>query len=245
MIGGFLEYLAAAPYDAGIHSDIIHPGWYVGLMFLLALIPFLLGTLTSYLKMSIALGVLRNGFGAQQVPNNTVVVALSLVLSLYVMQPVLGEITVRAAELPPVALSKFPARADIAPYLSVLLPWREFLLRHAGQREIGVLTRLERANSKSEPAADDGKALLEDISLATLIPAFMLTELREGMMIGFVLLLPFIIIDLVVANLLAGLGMYMMSPTILSLPLKLLLFVSVDGWLLISRGLIASYSTGV
>lgn len=209
-----------------------HPSWFIGGTFVLAMIPIIIGATTSYLKMSVALGVLRNGFGAQQVPSAAVVMVISLSLSLVVMQPIFEKVFKNIEALPVPSLTQAPTRADFESFAATLTPWRDYLRNHCGTRELTLLNDLgrERKSSSTE----------QDPTTATLVLAFVLSELKEGMMAGFLLLLPFIVIDLVIANILAGLGMYMMSPTILSLPLKLLLFVSVDGWLLVSRGLIAS-----
>ena len=219
-----------------------HPGWYLSITFVLALVPLILGTTTSYLKVSLALGVLRNGFGAQQVPSNTVIMVLALVLSLFIMQPTVEQVVQNLTTLPVTKLTTAPTLEQMKTYAQALTPWRDFIEQHAGQKEIAILNEI----SQAQTAAKNTQALPIETqstrqSIRILIPAFVLTELKEGLMMGFVLLLPFLVIDLVIANILAGLGMYMMSPTIISLPLKLLLFVSVDGWLLMSRGFIASY----
>jgi type III secretion protein R len=226
---------------AAIITESAHPSWYLVFTFTLALIPLILGTTTSYLKISLALGVLRNGFGAQQVPSNTVIMVLALVLSLFIMQPTLEQVVENLTTLPQTKVTTAPTIEQLRLYAQALLPWRQFIEQHAGQREILILNEFSQA--RRERTAEQSKPITEqsEASIRVLIPAFVLTELKEGLMIGFVLLLPFLIIDLVIANILAGLGMYMMSPTIISLPLKLLLFVSVDGWLLMSKGFIASY----
>lgn len=217
-----------------------HPGWLILATLALALVPIILGTTTSYLKISLALGVLRNGFGAQQVPNNTIIMVLSLVLSIFIMQPTLERIIERSHTAPALSADKVPSADTLLAYGKLLEPWRDFLRRHSGEKEAAVLADLARQTGESLPEKPEEGDPRQHIRI--LIPAFVLTELKEGLMIGFVLLLPFLVIDIVIANILAGLGMFMMSPTIISLPLKLLLFVSVDGWLLISRGFIASYT---
>lgn len=214
----------------------LHPGWFILLTGVFALVPLILGTTTSYLKISIALGMVRNGFGAQQVPGNTIILVLSLTLSLFIMQPVAERLVSRAEQFSFEQLSPRNLTASLRELSLLLAPWKQFLLAHAGGREIDVLMQLRQVSAPVENGFGP-----HDLPCSVLVPAFVLTELKEGLMIGFMLLLPFLVIDLAVANILAGLGMYMMSPTIISLPLKLLLFVSVDGWLLISRGMIASY----
>ena len=217
-------------------EPMTHPAWYIGITLIMALVPILLGTTTSYLKVSLALGVLRNGFGAQQVPNNAIIMVLSLVLSIFIMQPVAEQVLAGLEKVTIPSTQRLLTRDEARPLLSAFVPWRDFLAAQSGDKEIAILRQIAERNLPTATPLD------EPIALHIVIPAFVLTELKEGITIGFVLLLPFLVVDLVVANILAGLGMYMMSPTIISLPLKLLLFVSVDGWLLISRGFIASYS---
>ena len=124
------------------------------------------------------------------------------------------------------------------------MPWLKFMADHTGSREIRSLTQLN-AEPKSGDEIPQEILRTEVINHPRiLIPAFMLTELKQAFAMGFVLLLPFLVIDLIVANVLAGLGMFMVSPSMISLPLKLLLFVVSDGWILLSRGLILSYVGG-
>jgi type III secretory pathway component EscR len=230
-------------------SEMIHPSWLIAGSLALALVPIILGTTTSYLKISVALGVLRNGFGAQQVPSNAIVMVLSLVLSLFVMQSTIEETVKKIEGVEPLSQTQVPTFATLSRYAEVFSPWRHFMREHVGERELSVLatlaarhTQVHETQAKENPA-DNGNGDPEE-RLSILLPAFVLSELKSGLIIGFVLLVPFLVVDLIVANVLAGLGLYMMSPTIISLPLKLLLFVSIDGWLLISRGIIASYQGG-
>ena len=209
----------------------LHPYWLVITALAFALIPIAIGICTSYLKISIVLGMLRNGLGTQHAPSNLVVMALSLALTLLIMGSTIDK-SLQGVDL--ISQSK----TELAPNLKSLKklqplfePWREFMQQHAGEHELATL----QAATLKEGSEDQ-------ITAWVLIPAFLLTELKEAFAMGFILLLPFLVIDLIVSNILAGMGMYMLSPAMISLPLKLLFFVISDGWLLLSRSLIVSYN---
>jgi len=133
------------------------------------------------------------------------------------------------------SLKTLPTLPSLETWKPVLEPWEAFLMKHAGERELRVLQEI------SPPKSAQQSLEKRPMDLRSLLTAFILTELKEGFAMGFVLLLPFLVIDLIVSNVLAGMGMFMVSPTLISLPLKLLLFVVSDGWLLLSRSLILSY----
>lgn len=209
------------------------PIWLVGVAFLLSLVPILVGLGTSYLKISIVLGMMRQGLGAQQVPGNIVVMALSFSLTLMVMGPILNECVAGIQKALPAKFDTIPSRIEIQKLSEALIPWKTFLDKHSGEREkLFVVALSEKTQVKESKPELPGQGLLL---------SFMLTELKEAFSMGFVLLLPFLVIDLVVSNLLVGLGMFMVSPTMITLPLKLLVFVLCDGWMLLSRGLVLSY----
>lgn len=207
----------------------------------LALVPTILGLVTSYLKINIILNLLKSGLGTQQVPGPLTTMALSLALTFLIMAPVAQSIFER---VDPVVLNEVINKGNIgkAPkLLEAVEPLREFLLNHSGSRELEFLDQLstKMAGAGRTPPQEEPK--LEESSFMRLIPAFTLTELREAFSMGFVLLIPFLVIDLIVANLLVGLGMFMVSPAMISLPLKLLVFTISDGWLLLTKGLATSY----
>lgn len=225
----------------------LHPLSLIGITAALALVPVAFGAVTSYLKMSIVLSLVKNALGTQSVPGPLIVSALSAALTCSIMAPIFSE-SARAAEdlLPAIAAAPSgPTVAGPGAFEGVLAPFRKFLETHSGSRELRLLEEI--AHRVPTPATESSQhvrakpALIDEKSLRILIPAFMLTELREAFSMGFILLLPFLVIDLVVANILTGLGMYMMSPITISLPLKLILFVSSDAWLWITRGLVDSY----
>ncbi|MEM1413361.1 MAG: type III secretion system export apparatus subunit SctR [Myxococcota bacterium] len=208
----------------------------------LSLLPFAFVTATSFVKISVVLSILRNALGTGQVPSGTVITGLSLILTLYVMTPV-GEAVAEAAG--PGLASVDPAGQagpdEIAALREAVTagkePLREFLARHAGEREQSLFLDLAR---RSRDAGDRDAVAVDDFLVV--LPAFLISELKEAFQIGFLVFLPFLVIDMVVANVLLALGMHMLSPTTVSLPFKLLLFVLVDGWYLLARGLVLGYA---
>jgi type III secretion protein R len=208
------------------------PADWLLLLGLTALVPVLLVTLTSFLKISVVLSVLRSALGAPQVPPTTAVTGLALVLTLAVMAPV-GEAAWAAANQVPPGGDPGPLAAGAR----ALVPLKDFLARFArpDDREafLDLARRLRPGAQATEVDGDD---------LAVLAPAFMVSELRRAFTIGFLVFLPFLVVDLVVANTLLALGLTQLSPTSVSLPLKLLLLVAVDGWRLLARGLALAYA---
>lgn len=206
---------------------------------LLALLPFLLIMVTSFVKVAVVLSLLRTAIGAQSVPPNQVITGLAIVLSIYIMAPVGTEIYQEVAP----TLQTFE-QADSRPGFKeyrdlaerAAQPLRTFLGRHAHPTEQQLLYDL--AWQMRPP---DQRAELTPDDLIILVPAFVVSELKEAFTIGFILFVPFIIIDMVIANILLSLGMHMLSPTTISLPFKLLLFVLVDGWFLVVKGLVLGY----
>jgi flagellar biosynthetic protein FliP len=194
---------------------------------LLSLTPAILLTCTSFTKILVVLGLTRNALGLQQTPPNQVLAGLALFLSLFVMAPVLSDINESGLQ-PYLDGSKSQSQA----WDDGIEPLREFMLGQAGDEEIALLTKV--ANRPMPESA-------EDVALTTLIPAFVLSELKQAFIIGFLIFIPFLVIDMVVAAALMSLGMMMMPPVMVSLPFKLLLFVLVDGWGLIIRALVSSY----
>ena len=202
------------------------------LLGLMALIPLALVTLTSFLKIAVVLSVARSALGAPQVPPTTAVTGLALLLSLSVMAPV-AEDAWRAARA-----GAPPRGADevIAAGARAAAPLRAFLARFARPEDRRLFLDLARRLRPPE-----GRQGVGDADLAVLAPAFMVSELRRAFAVGFLVFLPFLAVDLAVANVLLALGLTQLSPTAVSLPFKLLLFVTVDGWALLSRGLVAGY----
>ncbi len=199
---------------------------------LLALAPFAAVMLTSFTKIVVVLSLLRSALGVQQVPPNLVLNGLAMVLTVYVMYPV-GQTVMAEYADSGVALE---SAEDIVILANVVKePLREFLLKHTDETEqefFASTVRRMNVDSEDEVTSSD---------FIVLIPAFTISELTEAFQIGFLIFLPFIIIDLVISNILMAMGMMMLSPTIVSLPFKLLLFVVIDGWTKLAHGLVLSY----
>lgn len=214
----------------------------VALLAALSLLPFVLVMTTSFVKIAVVLSIVRNAIGSPQVPPTMVVTGLAFVLSIFVMAPVGADIYRAVQPQLDQAKGKPLTSAESADAIvgaagRAKEPVREFLARHAHARDRAMFADLARRMRKPED-----RASVSDADLTVLTPAFVTSELKEAFSIGFLLFIPFLIIDLVVANVLLSLGMHMLSPTTISLPFKLLLFVLVDGWALLSRGLVLGYA---
>jgi type III secretion protein R len=228
----------AAPAASNASDELLsRPIALVVALALVSLAPFAFMTLTAFVKISTVLQILRGAIGAQNVPSNTVVMALSAVLSLVAMAPVGSRIAQRAD---PVLQS--PASRDTVALVSGLVdaardPMRDFLRSNASPHE---RTRFYDVARSARPPEQRDAVSKDDFIV--IIPAFIVTELYEAFALGFAIYLPFLVIDLVVANVLLALGMQMLSPTQVSLPFKLLLFLAIDGWGLLARALVSGYS---
>lgn len=208
----------------------------------LSLVPFVFMTTTSFVKLSVVLSILRNALGTGQVPSGMIIAALALMLTLYVMAPVgqamfasAGPSAARIDRNAPFAEDSFGALVETVDRGKE--PLRKFLERNAGARERQLFLDLAR-RARDKDTRDDVQAS----DLMVVLPAFLITELAEAFQIGFLVFIPFLVIDMVVANVLLALGMHMLSPTTVSLPFKLLLFVIVDGWYLLARALVLGYA---
>ena len=194
---------------------------------LLSIAPFVLVLSTSFVRIVVVLSLVRSAIGASSLPPNPVLTGLALVLTLVIMTPTLERIDHEALE--PYASGKMSQHQFLD---RAVAPLRAFMLRQTKRRDITVFARVAH-----EPADEASAAQ----PLTVLIPAFVVGELRNAFAIGVSLYLPFVAIDLAVAAVLMGLGMFMLSPPVLSLPCKLLLFVLVDGWALVCNGVVASF----
>ena len=203
---------------------------------LVSMLPFVFMSVTSFVKISTVLQIVRGAIGAQSVPSSTVVMALSAALTLLAMAPVGQRIFDRAAPLF-AGHETFDTVQLVRDGIdAVREPMRDFLRANASERE---RVRFLEVARRARPEADRAAVHADDLTV--LIPAFVVTELTEAFAIGFLLYLPFLVIDLVVGNVLLALGMQMLSPTQVSLPFKLLLFVSINGWGLLAEALVAGY----
>jgi flagellar biosynthetic protein FliP len=193
----------------------------------LAVLPALLVCLTSFLRIIVVLSMLRHAIGMNETPPNTVLIGLALFLTLFTMSPVLQKVNQEAFE--PFMAGKLSMEDG---YKKGVLPLREFMVRQTREADLALMVELSKAPVPRS---------MDDISNVQLIPAFMLSELRAAFQIGFVIFLPFLLIDLIVSSVLMALGMMMMPPTTIALPLKVLMFILVDGWSLVLKSLVGSF----
>lgn len=207
---------------------------------LLALVPLAAILTTSFIKIAVVLMLVRNALGVQQAPPNMALYALSIILSAYVMGPVFTDIAQQISQVS--TTPGFESNNEgIAGIINAMVtgsePLKKFMLHHAEAAHVDFFMRT--ANILWGPEA---AASLQENNLLVLIPAFLISELTAAFKIGFLLYLPFVIIDLIVSNILLALGMMMVSPITISMPFKLFLFVMVDGWTRLIQGLVLSYT---
>ena len=202
------------------------------IMTALSLIPAFIMMMTSFTRIIVVLSILRQAIGLQQSPSNQILIGVSLFLSMFIMAPVFEEVNERALQP---YLNEEMTSLDALEQAKA--PMRAFMLSQTRVRDLETFVRI---------AGDEGKyADTDEVPLTILIPAFVTSELKTAFQIGFMLFIPFLIIDLVVASILMAMGMMMLSPMIVSLPFKLMLFVLVDGWNLIFGTLATSFGMGV
>ena len=203
----------------------------LAIMTLLTLLPSGVIMLTAFTRIIVVFAILRQAIGMQSTPSNQILVGLALFLTIFVMAPVISEVN-------EVALQPYMAEA-IAPQEALQRaagPFREFMLAQTREADLDMFIRI----SEHEPVAAP-----EDVGFFVLVPAFMTSELKTAFQIGFMLFIPFLVIDMVVASVLMSMGMMMLSPLIISLPFKIMLFVLVDGWVMIMGTLASSFGGGV
>jgi flagellar biosynthesis protein FliP len=200
------------------------------LMTVLAVLPSILLMMTSFTRIIIVLSILRQALGLQQTPPNQVLVGLALFLSLFVMRPVVDEVNRTAYQ--PYQAKQIPVEEAIARSGNAL---HKFMIGQTRSADLDLFFKLAKATKVAKPA---------DVPFSILLPAFVTSELKTAFQIGFLIFLPFLVIDLVVASALMALGMMMLSPSIVSMPFKLLLFVLVDGWALTMGSMAASFGIG-
>lgn len=234
---------AAAPVHAQVRGGFEMPNPVVMVIVLaaLGLAPFALMMLTSFVKISVVLSILRNAIGTQQVPPSTVITGLAFILSIFIMAPVGRQMYEAAGVIPDTRdiFSEASVKTLFSAVQSGKEPLRKFLARHSHPPDrvlfMELSARLEKNNGGSNPQIDKD-------DFRVLIPAFATSQLKEAFQVGFLVFVPFLIVDMVVANILLSMGMSMLSPVVISLPFKLLLFVLVNGWYLLVRGLVLSYA---
>ena len=200
------------------------------------LLPFAFMTLTAFAKISTVLQIVRGAIGAQNVPSNTVIMAFAGALTLLAMAPLGTRLNERVTPLLEPAAQDQTAEWLVRVGAAAKQPISSFLRQNASERERGRFFEIARA---ARPPAE--RELVSRDDLTVIVPAFVVTELLEAFALGFAIYLPFLVIDLVVANVLLALGMQMLNPTQVSLPFKLLLFVAIDGWGLLAQTLVTGY----
>ena len=196
------------------------------IMTLFSLIPFVFCCMTSFLRFTIVFSLLKTAMGVQ-VPPSIVTIGLCMILTFYTMGGVFEQMYAKGS-IPYQKTGNLIVAVDEGSK-----PLKEFMMKQTRQSDLEFFVHLKRKEMPKSP---------EDITLWEVAPAYILSELKVAFEIGFVVFVPFIVLDLVVANILLALGMFMLSPTIISLPFKLLIFIAVDGWALIVQGLVQSYN---
>lgn len=197
------------------------------LLTVMSIAPALLLLTTSFTKIAVVLSLTRNAMGTPTIPPNQVLAGLALFLSIFVMSPVLSQVNEQGVQ--PYLKGTI---SETQAFERAAAPLRVFMLKQTGKTELQTMIKLSK---EKQPATE------KDVSLATLIPAFVLSELKTAFIIGFIIFVPFLVIDLVVSSTLMSMGMIMLPPIMISLPFKILLFVMVDGWSLIATSLVTSY----
>lgn len=207
----------------------------------MSLVPFVAMIATSYLKIVVVMQLIRNALGIQSIPPNMVINALAMILSFYIMAPVVSAswdlLREGLKDNKPEVLYETDLAARAAE------PFRDFLVKQADERQVAFFTRTaERLWATTDEATGEAvPATVDSKSFFVLVPAFCVSELTRAFQIGFLVYLPFIAIDIIISNILLAMGMMMVSPVTISLPFKLLLFVMVNGWTLLIQGLVQSY----
>jgi len=196
-------------------------------MTVFSLLPFVFSCMTSFLRFVIVFSMLKTALGTQQVPPGIVIIGLSIILTFYTMGPVFQKMY-DMGNVP------YKKNGDIVMAISEgSKPLKEFMMKQTREDDLAFFVELANKKPPKSP---------EEITIWQVAPAFIISELKTSFEIGFIIFVPFIVLDLVVANILLALGMFMLSPTIISLPFKLLIFIAVDGWALIVQGLVGSYN---
>lgn len=200
------------------------------LLTILSLLPSIVIMMTSFTRITIVLSFLRNAIGLQQTPPNQVMVGIALFLTLFIMSPVISEINTTAYE---------PYKQELISqdefYKRAQEPLKKFMLKNTRQNELNMFITL--SNNQEVNETQD----LQKLPLTVVVPAFMVSELRRAFIIGFLIFIPFLIIDVVVSTVLMSMGMMMLPPVMISLPFKILLFVLVDGWSLLFQTMIKTF----
>jgi flagellar biosynthetic protein FliP len=214
----------AAEAAPTLNSDVVRTAF---LLTALSILPALFITMTSFVRIAVVLSMVRHAFGMPETPPNSVLVSLAVLLTAFVMGPTLTRVNTDA--LTPLMNGVVDVQTAVA---DASAPMRDFMLSQVREEDLAAIYRIAHAPLP---------ARAEDVDILKLAPAFVLNELRVSFTIGFVILLPFLLIELVVASVLLSLGMMMVPPSTISLPIKLLMFVLIDGWALVIEGVVGSF----
>ncbi|ANI31046.1 type III secretion system protein [Yersinia entomophaga] len=205
----------------------------IAIIAIASLLPFIIASGTCFLKISIVLIMVRNAMGVQQIPSNIALNGIALLLSLFVMMPVISDINEYSKTRKVIVTDSISIEEFIDGGLG---KYKYYLKKYADPELISFFESVQLGRSEEEIDIEN-----EGASLFSLLPAYALSEIKSAFEIGFYIYLPFVVIDLIISSILLALGMMMMSPVTISVPIKLILFVAIDGWSLISKGLIMQY----
>ena len=237
---GLLPLFAIGQNAPAQPADTANPVVLIIVIGALALAPFGLIMLTSFVKIAVVLSILRNALGTQQVPPNQVITGIALILTIFIMSPVVEKMYAEAGTIQntEAIFSEVSVKTLFEASKKGKEPLRQFLIRNTDERYRVMFFNL--SQQLAQKNGNDPNAITAD-EFRIVIPAFVTAQLTEAFQIGFILFIPFLIIDMVVANILQAMGMFMLSPTIISLPFKLLLFVMINGWELLIKNLVLGY----
>jgi len=209
----------------------------IGILALASLLPFLIAAGTCFIKFSIVFSLVRNAIGLQEVPSNITLQGIALIMTFFVMAPVFNQIQAYSSEHK-VSLNDPASLTQLAN--EGLGKYKTYLSKHSDPELVKFFSALKQKQvAGTEDAAEAVDS--DNPSVVTLLPAYALSEIKSAFKIGFYVYLPFIVVDLLVSNILLALGMMMMSPVTIALPIKLVLFVAIDGWSRLTQGLITQY----
>lgn len=213
--------------DLASGASVAQPLRIVLLLTVLALLPAIVIAMTSFTRTIIVLSMLRHAFGMQDTPPNMVLLSMALFLTLFTMAPAIQQIN--DTSLQPLLQEKVDLQTAVEHGVE---PLRTFMVRQTREKDLALILQIAHA---PQPES------IESVRTVHIVPAFLLSELKTAFQIGFVIFLPFLLLDLIVASVLMSMGMLMVPPTIISLPLKVLMFVLIDGWALVVRSLLGSF----
>ena len=222
---GFLDLIFDS--EDGSPQETVNSVKLLMLLTVLTVAPSFLILTTCFTRIVVVLSFLRNALGTQQAPPNQALVGLALFLTLFIMQPVYTQVMTEAVN--PFLENEISQQEAID---KAIVPMKEFMLKETREKDLALFLRASGSENVESPM---------DLSMTTVVPAFAISELKTAFSIGFVIYLPFLVIDMVVASILMSMGMFMLPPVMISLPFKILLFVLVDGWYLMVESLLNSF----